>query len=574
MLCSDGQHGSLNKADGTPIVAAMLLRQRSLEPPARTNHAFELERASVRSKFPTMLSTGPQGNDERSSRISYMLSLHFLGIAGLPSPGWLERLPSYELILQAGSSCKRLRPRIPAPPVGTPCSGGIDETELRDLLPGVQSVLRLDERLAMRLAEPASVLQIEVWEEKTGLLSVGAKAPQRQLVGHCSVPLEQKFSRRRCTWSIVQPRQGATGYLVLKFGLATSPAAVRNLRIVEGVTRATEVRLEWDPPVSDGGTPLRGYRVEAIELQDLGPMTAGGFLSSIDRRTASAPASPEPTVTLASLQGNTVYTFRVWAVSEAGPGPVAEVMGKSGPVPPGVCGQPRAAEGDAEAPLCIEWSPPLDGGGAAVVAYRVWLRPLFRDSVQEVMPANGFIDLGLFEHRGAPSALQRAPFRLEALPKSCFGCLCSVAALNAAGHIGPSTEEAPVFWTEENATPSVDIWEVGPGEDLNASDQGPPYFHHEGLGTRWSESDMHLGRPRMQEPLAVGRSQASRPLSPATPMFARRSGPSSSNDGARTPAPPEVLMQTSFEVESQRPASASWSRSARGSLVAARPKRL
>ena len=90
------------------------------------------------------------------------------------------------------------------------------------------------------------------------------------------------------------------------------------------------------------------------------------------KRTASAPASSEPSVTL-NLTGNSVrpespcdslcevYIIRVWAVNEAGAGPAAEavtllelalvqVMGQTGAIAPGLCGAVRVAtEGEDQA---------------------------------------------------------------------------------------------------------------------------------------------------------------------------------------------------------------------------------
>ncbi|CAE8606579.1 unnamed protein product, partial [Polarella glacialis] len=371
----------------------------------------------------------------------------------------------------AGDGAKRLRPRIPAPPVPEG-QGGVDEAELRELLPSanVSSVVRLEERLALRLSEPAPFVNIDVWEERVGLLDLGSKVPNRKHLGQCYVPLEQRFNRRKCTWSIVHKGEGGhgpsteVGFLTCKFVLATTPAPIRHLRAKEGAgPRSSELNLAWDPPVSDGGLPLRGYRIEAREVQ-YGFQGSGGYLD--EPRTASAPPAADPSAVLKNLIGNTAYTIRVWSVNEAGPGPSAEILCHTGAVQPGVCGQPRAADDEAvvgDSTLCVEWAPPLDNGGADVVAYRVWLRPVFQDGLGNFFPSEGFIDLGLFQHQAGPRATQRAPVRLDALP-ACSGCLCSVAAINSRGLTGASTREAPVVWSSEATRLPQDIWEV-PGGD-------------------------------------------------------------------------------------------------------------
>jgi len=341
---------------------------------------------------------------------------------------------------------------------------------VRKLVPVSQEVLRLDERLSLRLAEPAPYLQVDIWEERTGLFDFGSKAPAKKLLGQCYVPLEPRFSRRPCTWSIVSSHgdkehsPNDVGYLCVKFGLATSPLPVRNLRIVEGTAASTEVTLAWEPPANDGGTPLRGYRVEARQSASVTAARRGIGFAEETPRTASAPAVPEPSVTMRGLHGNTGYTFRIWAVSEAGPGPGADVSGRTGPVAPGICGTLVSLGGEVlrdEAPIHVEWSPPADTGGAAIVAYRLRLRPLYRDCRGDVYPAEGWLDLGLTEHRGEPAEVQRAMVQREKLPPSA-GCLCSVNALNTAGCTGPPTKEVPVFF-ESRVPESCQAWEYSPG---------------------------------------------------------------------------------------------------------------
>merc|ERR1719353_1119546 len=128
------------------------------------------------------------------------------------------------------------------------------------------------------------------------------------------------------------------------------PAPVLNLRIAEGSVGSSEVQLVWEPPDSDGGTALRGYRVEARipgaqTISDGSNMLAGlGPIGDETARTASAPAVAEPSVVLRNLTGNTDYVFCVWAVSEAGPGAGSEVYGKTGAVVPDVCGTPCLVE--------------------------------------------------------------------------------------------------------------------------------------------------------------------------------------------------------------------------------------
>jgi hypothetical protein len=415
----------------------------------------------LRSSFGSQLLTS-SAFESRSSQASgkptYVLNLHFMGLAGLPKAGWLERTPHYELIVHAGGVAKRIRPRIPAPPPGV----GAETIELEEFVPPEQlKVLqRLDDRASIRCPAPGEFFRVDVWEERAPLLDFGNKGSTRSMLGQCYVPLEQKYNRRPCTWPIVSRNDrvmAEIGFLTCKFGLATMPGQVQNLRIVEGTVGSTEMQLAWEPPENDGGTMLRGYRVEAraSSSRDLADPLAGiAPIGDETPRTASAPAVPEPSAVLRNLTGNTEYVFCVWAVSEAGPGAGSEMYGKTGAVAPGLCGLPQLA-GSSEA-YFISFFPPEDTGGADIIAYRVWLRALFQDSHGEIWPAEGWVDLGLSEHQGGSSDTQYVPLRIEALPP-CAGCLCSISALNTAGLVGPSTPEAPLVAPEQAQTQDASI---------------------------------------------------------------------------------------------------------------------
>merc|ERR1719199_753584 len=170
-----------------------------------------------------------------SGRPTYVLNLHFLGLSGLPKAGWFERAPGYELIVHAGGVAKRIRPRIPAPPAGV----GADAIDLEDFVPADQLKVmqRIDDRASIRCAAPGEFFRVDVWEERTPLLNLSEQGATRVMLGQCYVPLDIKYNRRPCTWPIVNRGDKALteiGFLSCKYGLATMPAPVLNLRIAEG----------------------------------------------------------------------------------------------------------------------------------------------------------------------------------------------------------------------------------------------------------------------------------------------------------------------------------------------------
>lgn len=420
---------------------------------ARDGLAKDGESSADAAPLPSPLPGAPppefSGKVKGESTVAYFLTVHILGLLGLPKGGWFERAPVYELAMQVpGESGKKLKLRPPA----SPEDGGDDLADLTELVPLEQeaNLQRFDERVSIRMRSRAAFFQVDVYEERVGVLEL-RKGSKKHLLGQCFVPLELQFNRRPCTWSIVKRGEGKTmvdvGYFICKFGLATTPGPVRNLRMGEGVT-STEVLLQWDPIESESSVALRGYHAEAQDIS-VDELTASPRRLADASRTAQTMPSPKPSLKLRNLHGNTAYRFRVWAVGEAGAGPFMEIMGRTGPVAPGVCGLPGLHLANGHEEFQVEWTPPLEDGGAHVVAYRVWLRMLLAGSRGDVFPAEGTVDLGLFEHSGDFAATQVAPIRIDALPDG-VGCLCSVAALNAAGLTGPATSEVPVvtFATE------------------------------------------------------------------------------------------------------------------------------
>lgn len=84
------------------------------------------------------------------------------------------------------------------------------------------------------------------------------------------------------------------------------PSAPEKLHYTER-TKNT-VTLAWQPPRSDGGSPIRGYYVEKMR-QD-----------SDEFDVANRNICKDLTITLENLNENMLYDFRVKAVNEVGDG--------------------------------------------------------------------------------------------------------------------------------------------------------------------------------------------------------------------------------------------------------------
>jgi hypothetical protein len=132
---------------------------------------------------------------------------------------------------------------------------------------------------------------------------------------------------------------------------ATAPGAVRSL---QARVTGRRVDVSWQPPASDGGRPVTGYRVRLSGLgqQDFGSTTNAIFATG--------------------LVPGTTYTAAVTARNEVGTGTTATATFRV----PGAPGAPLVGSASSGArggsvTAVARWQPPRDSGGASVTGYQV-----------------------------------------------------------------------------------------------------------------------------------------------------------------------------------------------------------
>jgi subtilisin family serine protease len=119
--------------------------------------------------------------------------------------------------------------------------------------------------------------------------------------------------------------------------------------------------LHWQPPASDGGSPVTGYRVQRAGKDTAGRTSWGATLPATAR-----------SVTFGNLRYRTGYTLSVRAVNAAGTGPARTV--KVTPIQlPGAPKIGRASSGKAGGTITakVRWSGPGSDGGSALTGYRI-----------------------------------------------------------------------------------------------------------------------------------------------------------------------------------------------------------
>ena len=148
--------------------------------------------------------------------------------------------------------------------------------------------------------------------------------------------------------------------------LGTGPGSVSNAaatwdypgppRSVTAIAGTADAAVSWQPPLSDGGSPVTGYTVTPYVGTNPLPQT------TVDGSTVMT--------TVAGLVSGTSYTFAVTASTVVGTGPAgtSPVVTLGGTVPDAPQSV-TAVAGDARA--VVSWQPPTSDGGSPVMSYTV-----------------------------------------------------------------------------------------------------------------------------------------------------------------------------------------------------------
>ncbi|KAI6213450.1 Immunoglobulin I-set domain protein [Aphelenchoides besseyi] len=139
------------------------------------------------------------------------------------------------------------------------------------------------------------------------------------------------------------------------------PDAPESLRIVEfGVNF---VKLEWEKPISDGGSPIKFYRIE-MKQQNRRAFKRAGQVDGTER-----------SFVIADLDENTTYEFRVAGINKFGTGDFTgtELTTENQFTAPVISVPPRVKEFSEK--LCVlEWDDCEEDGNSPVYSYDVYVQ--------------------------------------------------------------------------------------------------------------------------------------------------------------------------------------------------------
>ncbi|MCK4444364.1 MAG: fibronectin type III domain-containing protein, partial [Thermoplasmata archaeon] len=133
----------------------------------------------------------------------------------------------------------------------------------------------------------------------------------------------------------------------------TVPSEPRNLQATAGNQQST---LTWDSPVSDGGSPITGYRIYrgTIPGEETFLVEIGNVLTYTDT----------------GLINGQTYFYRISAANSVGEGPKSNKANATPGSPPSAPQNPQAVGGDDQ--ILITWDGPASDGGFPITNYNIY----------------------------------------------------------------------------------------------------------------------------------------------------------------------------------------------------------
>ena len=163
----------------------------------------------------------------------------------------------------------------------------------------------------------------------------------------------------------------STSTAVVALGAASQPGApfIGTAAVGSGTVPGITADVTWTPPVADGGSPITGYRVLALRLNDAGGVaaTTRSTWQPADSRSLEMEVPVAATYTFQVITRNDIGTSRRSARSnEITLGAAAPATRPAAPRIGTATG--GAAGGDITA--SVTWTEPTTDGGSAITEYR------------------------------------------------------------------------------------------------------------------------------------------------------------------------------------------------------------
>lgn len=209
--------------------------------------------------------------------------------------------------------------------------------------------------------------------------------------------------------------------------------------LVPDEVRAEHVKLSWQPPADDGGTPITSYLVRYMDID------TGEWVTSCTTTGCNATAK--------GLKPGHLYQFEVSAINKEGQSePVFTgdpILAENPYKPPGAPGEPAIVDFDNKS-VTLKWAKPKEDGG----------RPISHYIIQKKDKFGGWFDALVTDDTNCVATIDDLEARVPGLSEGKWYQF-RVIAVNKAGESDPSPQTRPHLCRHKNLAPSIDKGQAG-----------------------------------------------------------------------------------------------------------------
>ena len=130
--------------------------------------------------------------------------------------------------------------------------------------------------------------------------------------------------------------------------------------LTASIYSSTQINLSWSPPTSNGGPPVKGYKIDYM-------LDSGNFINLISNSGSSFTAYSHT-----GLQIGHTYTYRVFAINSIGTSNSSNTATATTVQITTVPGSPiLSANPSSATSVSLSWTPPTNDGGSAITGYKI-----------------------------------------------------------------------------------------------------------------------------------------------------------------------------------------------------------
>jgi len=209
--------------------------------------------------------------------------------------------------------------------------------------------------------------------------------------------------------------------------------------LVPDEVRAEHVKLSWQPPADDGGTPITNYLVRYMDID------TGEWVTSCTTTSCNATAK--------GLKPGHLYQFEVSAINKEGQSEPCftgdPILAENPYKPPGAPGEPSITDFDNKS-VTLKWAKPKDDGG----------RPISHYIIQKKDKFGGWFDALVTDDTNCTATIDDLEARVPGLSEGKWYQF-RVIAVNKAGESDPSPQTRPHLCRHKNLSPCIDKGQAG-----------------------------------------------------------------------------------------------------------------